>query len=942
MPMKFGRRFILALEEMHQFWPASEYWPNINYKYHKAAIYNTIARRGSHPSLSRLADLTGAEALVDGSLDDAFRRSLLADIASVDDTFLQHMVMLRTLHDRLIEQEDATALSEGRNLLAVLNRWCALNYLAVLKIVKKHDKSGRLRPLRSDVVAMLGRTAFAEALQTPTVFSELAVSMAEPGSPPRHAWTEDVSDDERSHEWRSSAKDPPSAQGSLSDNPTFDGAPSAAMPTSSSAPPNALEEVGRWFQQLFLPKPEGRGNAHKAPAIGSRTNGDGGGSSGGDGAAAAQAAATAAAAMTATTSDSCDAGDGAGAGAGKSGGSGAEEGAEGSGANGSQRRRWGGHPLHSLEVRAKTLEHLIAVPLTVPPCGAANGRALYEISAAQEQTRAILESTDAARYHPRSVLAPSAAGHGGVSSMWRSTFLGVTGAPLRALVTNFWITYAGYAALLACRKPFSHTKHMLQSELGLTSRQLGQVDAAFLAAFSLGSLLIAPTIIGSRALPRPLALALSLGGSGLCCLLAGHVRSAHVLIVIWGAHGLFSSWAYPVCVALLNPWLPAGRRSMLMGLWGTTCALGNLAASLASYYTLRHLGWCWCFLLPGGLCALLGGVAALLLHERTSQGSAHKVAAMPAAAPPARSRKDPSRSLDFSAGASHAGASLAGAMPPEGGVGPAATAAAAGLSPAVPPALERKRPPPLAPMSPPSVSHTFGSSGANGATGISPSPFRIGYLASSVASPRPPPTDGGLLATLRLPFVRSLAISYSLLKPSRSTLHFWLPYFMRTFNAYDDGAITSCLMLYDLGGLLGGVLYASALDFLNIGQVRAPTHAHPQRRGTNNRWVPPQCIRSMSHVALTPCRPPPPILAPPPILSLAAALCASLAAARAAAHVHHEQRRLWTSHVRADALWNWVDVRRARAHVKRLGRRVHRRRHRRRWAGRDTRHRGRR
>lgn len=831
--MKFGRRFILALEEMHQFWPASEYWPNINYKYHKAAIYNTIARRGSNPSLSRLADLTGAEALVDGSLDDAFRRSLLADIASVDDTFLQHMVMLRTLHDRLIEQEDATALSEGRNLLAVLNRWCALNYLAVLKIVKKHDKSGRLRPLRSDVVAMLGRTAFAEALQTPTVFSELAVSMAEPGSPPRHAWTEDVSDDESSHVRRSSAKDPPSAQGSLSENPTFYGAPSAAMPTSSSAPPNALEEVGRWFQQLFLPKPEGSGHehAHKAPDIGSRSSGDGGGSSGGDGAAAAEAAAAAAAAMTATTSDSCDAGDGGGAGGGKSGGSGAEEDAEGSGANGSQRRRWGIHPLQSLEVRAKTLEHLIAVPLTVPACGAANGRALYEISEAQEQTRAILESTDAARYHPRSVLAPSAAGHGsGVSSLWRSTFLGVSGAPLRALVTNFWITYAGYAALLACRKPFSHTKHMLQSELGLTSRQLGQVDAAFLAAFSLGSLLIAPTIIGSRALPRPLALALSLGGSGLCCLLAGRVRSAHVLIVIWGAHGLFSSWAYPVCVALLNPWLPAGRRSMLMGLWGTTCALGNLAASLASYYTLRHLGWCWCFLLPGGLCALLGGVAALLLHERTSQGSAHKAAAPPAAAPPARSRRDPSRSLDFSAAAS-----LAGAMPPDGGVGPAATAAAAALSPAVPPAaltaLERKRPPPLAPMSPPSVAHAFGSSGANGATHLSPSPFRIGYLASSVASPRPPPTDGGLLATLRLPFVRSLAISYSLLKPSRSTLHFWLPYFMRTFNAYDDAAITSCLMLYDLGGLLGGVLYASALDFLNIGQVRAPTNAHPRDAG---------------------------------------------------------------------------------------------------------------
>ena len=83
-------------------------------------------------------------------------------------------------------------------------------------------------------------------------------------------------------------------------------------------------------------------------------------------------------------------------------------------------------------------------------------------------------------------------------------------------------------------------------------------------------------------------------GSGLCCVFAGRVTTASSLIVLWGASGLFSSWAYPVSIALLNPLLPAGRRSMMMGLWGTTCALGNLAASAASYYTLRHLGWRWC------------------------------------------------------------------------------------------------------------------------------------------------------------------------------------------------------------------------------------------------------------------------------------------------------------------------------------------------------------
>jgi len=119
-------------------------------------------------------------------------------------------------------------------------------------------------------------------------------------------------------------------------------------------------------------------------------------------------------------------------------------------------------------------------------------------------------------------------------------------------------------------------------------------------------------------------------------------------------------------------------------------------------------------------------------------------------------------------------------------------------------------------------------------------PSRIGYLsrasstellrsADASQSPKsisqtlslPPPHGDGLLATLRLPFVGSMAIAYALLKPTRSTLHFWLPFFMRTGHGYSEAAVASCLMLYDLGGLVGGVLFASALDYLNIGQLFA-------------------------------------------------------------------------------------------------------------------------
>ena len=228
--MKFGRRFVLALEEMHQLWAPIEHWPNINYKYHKAQIYMTMAKRGSHPLLNRLADLSGAEPLIDSAADDAFRRSLLADIAMIDENFLQHCTLLRALHDELVVFPDDAALAEGRNLLAVLNRWCALNYLGALKIVKKHDKSGRLRPLRAEVVSMLGRTAFVAALQTPAVFSALAGSANEHSGPsPGHAHS--VEEAERD----TSLEEPLDAALDASRTPPCPGRALAQVPPSGAA-----------------------------------------------------------------------------------------------------------------------------------------------------------------------------------------------------------------------------------------------------------------------------------------------------------------------------------------------------------------------------------------------------------------------------------------------------------------------------------------------------------------------------------------------------------------------------------------------------------------------------------------------------------------------------------------------------------------------------------
>ena len=80
----------------------------------------------------------------------------------------------------------------------------------------------------------------------------------------------------------------------------------------------------------------------------------------------------------------------------------------------------------------------------------------------------------------------------------------------------------------------------------------------------------------------------------------------------------------------------------------------------------------------------------------------------------------------------------------------------------------------------------------------------------------------GLLRTLAMPYVPSLGAAYCLLKPSRSTLHFWLPYYMRTQLGFTDATAATCIGIYDAGCLVGSLVYSSALDHLTLGELFAP------------------------------------------------------------------------------------------------------------------------
>ena len=445
----------------------------------------------------------------------------------------------------------------------------------------------------------------------------------------------------------------------------------------------------------------------------------------------------------------------------------------------------------ALELQSRTLEYLVSVPLVLPASQ----------EAFQEQTRSLLRSVAFDKYRPEKALQAND------SPDDRQGRAAISAAHARSLALHFGMTYLGYAALLATRKPFSAVKHLIQADLSITPKMLGATDSAMLAAFSLGSLLAAPHLCSGKKVRKPTALAISLIGSGICAALAGMQHAPLPLLLLWSANGFFSAWAYPVCIALVTPWIPPGRRSVLMGLWGTTCALGNLLASASTFYILRRFSWRWCFYLPGGLAAAIGVAVAMLLRHAAAPADDDAGGAAPAAA---------ATTIDSTADAF--------ITPPDA------------PSPAV--ALPYPQPPPKPPLKPlrfdrlppspkmPSAARPgplviperalppfelLGADLGNAAAakssavhirGSSPlSPRRKAYIKSIPPSRSDVTLDGAaaeesLTSVLRLPYVPALTIAYSLLKPCRSTLHFWLPYYMRTALGYDDGTVAWCLTIY--------------------------------------------------------------------------------------------------------------------------------------------------
>ncbi|KAJ6851102.1 putative glycerol-3-phosphate transporter 1 [Iris pallida] len=207
------------------------------------------------------------------------------------------------------------------------------------------------------------------------------------------------------------------------------------------------------------------------------------------------------------------------------------------------------------------------------------------------------------------------------------------------------LTFVAYASYHATRKTTSIVKSVLDPENSLLpsvsplpwpssyflstatrtgwapfdgpggTAMLGVIDVAFLSVYALGMYFAGH--LGDRVDLRVL-LAVGMAGTGVLTSLFGagywlDIHSFYYYLAVQSLAGLFQSSGWPSVVAVVGNWCGRRRRGLVMGVWNAHTSVGNIFGSLVASALLGH-GWGWSFVVPGLVVAVLGLVVFLFLN----------------------------------------------------------------------------------------------------------------------------------------------------------------------------------------------------------------------------------------------------------------------------------------------------------------------------------------
>lgn len=143
---------------------------------------------------------------------------------------------------------------------------------------------------------------------------------------------------------------------------------------------------------------------------------------------------------------------------------------------------------------------------------------------------------------------------------------------------------------------------------------LGEVDLGFLAVYAIGMYFSGH--LGDRTNLR-IFLTIGMVGTGVFTSLFGigywgNIHSFYYFLGVQMLAGLFQSTGWPSVVAVVGNWFGKKKRGLIMGIWNAHTSVGNITGSLVASALLRY-GWGWSFVVPGLMIATIGVVVFLFL-----------------------------------------------------------------------------------------------------------------------------------------------------------------------------------------------------------------------------------------------------------------------------------------------------------------------------------------
>lgn len=143
---------------------------------------------------------------------------------------------------------------------------------------------------------------------------------------------------------------------------------------------------------------------------------------------------------------------------------------------------------------------------------------------------------------------------------------------------------------------------------------LGEIDVAFLSVYAMGMYFAGH--LGDRVDLR-VFLTLGMVGSGLFVALFGmgyfwNIHNFYYYLIMQMVAGMFQATGWPSVVAVVGNWFGKRKRGLIMGIWNAHTSVGNICGSLIAAGVLQY-GWGWSFILPGALIAFVGVIVFLFL-----------------------------------------------------------------------------------------------------------------------------------------------------------------------------------------------------------------------------------------------------------------------------------------------------------------------------------------